>query len=189
MPEEGAEVFINGEKRGLTPLIINQLRSGEHEVRVVKTMYLPNSKKITIAEGQTYNENITLQANFANVTLNAAGDIYINDERKAAGQWKGRLLPGNYKVEVKKASHRPSLATLSLKAGEDKTVPLQAPTPIYGSLDITSTPSAADIYVDGQATGQQTPYLMNKLLIGQHEVEFRKNNYQPYKQTVNVQCV
>jgi hypothetical protein len=185
-PEQGADVFVDGEKRGQSPLTLDKMRSGEHTVRVLKTLYLPADERAPVSDGQTAILNIAMQPNFAAITFNADGDIYINDEYKAAGNWDGRLASGVYKVEVRKPSHRASLTTIEAKAGEQRTVALDAPAPIYGSLNITANVTA-QIYVDNQPTGETTPYLMNQVLAGNHSVELRADGHQNYRQTIEIQ--
>jgi uncharacterized protein (TIGR02145 family) len=184
-PEQGADVFVDGEKRGQSPLTLEKMRSGEHTVRVMKTLYLPADKKATVNDAQVVTLNITMQPNFAALTFHAGGDIYVNDEFKAAGTWNGRLAPGVYKVEVRKTAHRSSLATVEAKAGDTRTITLNAPVPVYGSLNITAN-ITAQIYVDNQPTGETTPYLMNQVLVGNHSIELRADGYDAYKQTVEI---
>jgi hypothetical protein len=120
------------------------------------------------------------------ITLTAAGDIYVNDVLKSTNTWSDRFMPGLYKVEVKKAAHRPSLTSIEVKAGEDKTIPLPAPAPIYGSLNITSNVVDAVLLIDGVKQKETTPAIIKNVLIGSHTVELQANNKNE-KQTVTVQ--
>ena len=184
-PEQGADVFVDGEKRGQSPLTLDKMRSGEHAVRVVKTLYLPANETTTVSDGQAATLNISMKPNFAALTFNADGDIYINDEYKATKTWQGRLAPGAYKVEVHKPSHRASFITLEARSGETRTITLEAPVPIYGSLNITANVTA-QIYIDDKATGENTPYLINNVLVGNRSIELRADGYESYKQTVEI---
>jgi hypothetical protein len=187
-PEQGADVFIDEVKQGQSPLTIERLSSGTHKIRVMKAQFLPVAQEQAITDGATEALTLTMQPNFAVITLTTpdGGDIYINDEKKGAAQWSGRLTPGQYKVEVRKPSHRPAVSTIVSEAGKDKTVPLAAPVPIYGSLNITANVTA-QIYIDDKSTGKTTPYLMNKVLVGSYSIELRANGYKPYRQTAEVQ--
>jgi hypothetical protein len=177
-------VYIDGEKRGQTPLTLDKMRNGEHTVRVMKTFYFPITQTTTVNDGQTATVNIAMKPNFAALTFKADGDIYVNDERKATGQWSDRLPPGLYKVEVRKASHRSTLTTVEAKAGDTRTIQLDAPTPIYGSLDVKANVYAA-IFVDN-VKQNTTPFLIGSLLIGKHEVKLQADGYHAYQQTVEV---
>jgi hypothetical protein len=185
-PEQGADVFVDGEKRGQSPLTLDKIRSGAHTVHVVKTLYSPADEKITVSDGQTTTLHIAMKPNFAALTFNADGDIYINEEYKAGGTWNGRLTPGVYKVEVRKPSHRSSVATITSEAGKDKTVSLEAPEPIYGSLEMKETNVKAGIFIDGENRGT-TPVIINRVLVGSHTLEMRAEGYKPHRQTIEIQ--
>jgi tetratricopeptide (TPR) repeat protein len=167
------------------PTLLLLLSYGKHQYTMEAPMYFPLSGQVEIKASDKFYLTPALQPAFANITLTGDGDIYVNDERKAATTWSGRLMPGQYKVEVKKASHRPSLAPIEVKAGEDKTIPLQAPMPIYGSLNISATVEAA-IFIDGVKQKETSPAIIQKVLIGNHEIELQAGG-QSDKQSVEVQ--
>jgi hypothetical protein len=183
-PEQGADVFIDGEKRGQTPLTVDKMRSGEHTVRIIKNLFFSATEKTVVSDGETVTMNVTMNPNFADLTFKADGDIYVNDELKATGTWTGRLSAEAYKVEVRKISHRPTVTTVTAKAGETRTINLDAPTPVYGSLDVKANVYAT-IFVDN-VKHNTSPFLINRLLIGKHEIMLQADGYQTYKQTVEV---
>ncbi|MDR0604458.1 MAG: PEGA domain-containing protein [Bacteroidales bacterium] len=185
-PEQGADVFIDDEKKGQSPLTVERIGSGQHTIRAVKSQFRPVTQEITITDGATELISLTMPANFAVITLTTpdGGDIYIDDEKKATARWNGRLTPGQYKVELRKPSHRPSVKAIEITAGIDKTIQLEAPTPIYGSLDIQANTEAI-ISIDG-IQQNTTPYFINKLLIGKHEIKLQADGYVPYTQTVDI---
>lgn len=58
------------------------------------------------------------------------------------------------------------------------------PAPIYGTLDLNSTPSGAAVYVDGQFVGY-TPVRYGTGA-GQHTIEFQLDGYETVRRAVNV---
>ena len=44
---------------------------------------------------------------------------------------------------------------------------------LYGTLDINSTPSGANVYLDGENTGQVTPIVLTNIDAGDHLIELR----------------
>jgi PKD repeat protein len=50
---EGAEVFIDDQRKGVSPVIIEAVSSGEHRVRVVKHGFIENSQVVNVAPGAT----------------------------------------------------------------------------------------------------------------------------------------
>ena len=66
-----------------------------------------------------------------------------------------------------------------------KTISLDAPKPICGSLIVETIPDYAELYIDGKKVGE-TPMFVSELLIGKHEVKISKANYADYTETVTI---
>ena len=186
-PEQGAKVFVDGEYIGLSPIKTDKLKSGTHTVRVMKDMYKMKEQSFTVTDGQTTNATLNMSANFVNVTINtdSQSDIYVDEEYKGKGRWTGRLSDGEHIVEARKANHRASSKAVELVLGETKTITLEAPKPIYGSLEINTSPMNANIYIDGQSYGQ-TPNYINEIIIGNHELKLTKQGCSEIKKTITI---
>ena len=186
-PEKEAKVIIDGKTMITnTPCKSEALASGVHTVQVIKEMYQPSTQKVTITDGQIAPVNFKLQPNFAelNMTTSAEATLYVNNEQQAKGNWNGRLNPGVYSLEARMDKHRPAKQDIELAAGDVKTANLQ-PTPIYGSLDIISTPVGANIIINGKNYGT-TPNTVNKLLIGEYKVELNKSGYATINKNISI---
>ncbi len=177
-PESGAVVFVDGNKVGVTPYKSERLKSGEHKVRVVKEMYNTMEQTVTVTDGKTTEANIKMTANFVNVsvTTDAQSDIYIDNDKKGTGSWKGRLSDGTHIFEAKKESHKTSTKNVTLVLGKDESITIPDPKPIYGILDVNSTPMGAKIIIDGKDRGT-TPRVLTDVLVGQRTVRLEKNGY------------
>ncbi|MDR0668191.1 MAG: PEGA domain-containing protein [Prevotellaceae bacterium] len=186
-PEQGAEVLIDGEWRGVTPLTVDTLRSGKHTVRAFKNLFIPVTEDCVVHDGQATTAQLTLPSNFATLAFRADGDIYINNERKAAGTWNDRLTPGLYNVEVRKPSHRSSFATIEARNGEQRTINLDPPKPMYGMLDVTvAAHIEAAVLVDGKRQPGATPMVVNEILAGEHEITLTADGYEPYTEKIQI---
>lgn len=177
-PESGAIVYIDGKKVGQTPYKTDKLASGEHKVRVMKEMFSPAEKTFTITDGNTTQAAMTMAANFVNVTVttDSESDIYIDNESKGKGTWRGRLSDGNHAFEARKASHRNSVENIKLTLGKDENIVIPNPTPIYGTLDVSTNPIGANIIIDGKSFGT-TPRVLNNVLVGNHKLRLDKSGY------------
>ena len=187
-PDQGAMVYIDGENVGKTPYKSNKLISGDYKVRVVKEMYKTVEQVVTVTDNNTTTANIQMPANFVNVTVNtdSNSDIYLDNIYKGKGTWNGRLSEGTHYFEARKASHEASGKNVTLKLGQDQTITIDAPKPIYGFLSINSEPMRADIYIDGVHYGQ-TPKVINNLLVGSHEVVLKKDGCTDAKRVINIE--
>ncbi|MDR0833393.1 MAG: PEGA domain-containing protein [Candidatus Symbiothrix sp.] len=188
-PIEGATIKIDGNpSEPFTGGAFQKLLSyGKHQYTIEAPMYHPLSGQVEIKASEKFYLTPELQPAFAVITLSGGGAIYVNDERKAASTWSGRLMPGLYKVEVKKPAHRPSITSIEVKAGENQTIPLQAPTPIYGSLNISSNVVDAVLMIDGVKQKETTPAIIQNVLMGRHTIELQAGGYQSYRQEIEVE--
>lgn len=186
-PENGAKVFIDGNYIGETPCKTDKLKSGSHSVKVMKEMYNSTEKSIVVNDGQTTNANIEMSVNFVNVTINtdADSDIFVDEELKGKGSWTGRLSEGSHYLEARKPSHETIAKNINLIIGKNETITLEAPKPICGFLDISTTPIMADIYIDGKHYGQ-TPSVISDLLIGEHELKLEKSGCATLTKTITI---
>ena len=186
-PEQGAKVFVDGDYLGVSPIKTDKLASGTHTVRVMKDMYKMKEQSFTVIDGQTTNANLTMSANFVMLTVDtdADSDIYVDEEYKGKGKWTGRVSEGLHNVEARKANHRSSTKTVDLVLGENKTMTLEAPQPISGSIDVNSSPMSAEIYIDGKHYGQ-TPNYINEILIGTHELKLEKQGCATITKTITI---
>jgi hypothetical protein len=74
---------------------------------------------------------------------------------------------------------------ISGPSGDGEATPIPTQGSGYGSLDITSSPWGADVYIDGLYEGR-TPVTVNDLPVGKHEIILSKDGYEDYKQSVTV---
>lgn len=166
-----------------------KLGSGNHKVRVIHPKYKPYEKTVTIADNETNTLNVNLNANFSTVTLKVDDDaeIYVNNERKGIRTWTGDLEAGNYTIECRKANHRPSSEKKTITENmSGETFTLQPPTPINGSLVVSSNPPMAKITIDGKQVGE-TPMRINAILIGEHTLRLEKEGCAPLAKTITIE--
>lgn len=184
----GAYIYIDNKLVGQAPAKSGQLASGQHNVKIVKPLYKSFEQTVTVSDNETLRLSPSLTADFSTVTLttDAAAEIWVNGERKGTGSWTGPLQSGEHLFETRRENHRPATATRTISAAQrEQTIALPAPVPIYGSLNIATTPDLSEVLLDGASVGQ-TPLFLPQVLIGEHTVTVRKANHGDYKTTVTV---
>ena len=189
-PEQGARVYVDGEYIGDSPCKTDKLKSGTHNVRVMKDMYKMTEESITVVDGKTNNCTIDMAANFVTVTVttdkSTEYDIYVDEMYKGSGTWVGKLSKGNHLFEARKDNHRTSSKNIFLgEVGTIETIILDSPTPINGTLDINSNPMGAAIYIDGKSYGE-TPNYISDVLIGEHELKLSLKGHKEVKRNINI---
>ncbi|NLB03256.1 MAG: PEGA domain-containing protein, partial [Bacteroidales bacterium] len=86
VPESGAEVYVDNELLGVTPLESDKrLVSGEHTLRVSKRDFRPVEQKITITDDTRIPVNIDMLATFANLSITAGEGVAIYIDGEKAG--------------------------------------------------------------------------------------------------------
>lgn len=162
---------------------------GTYNYRVQAPNYHTEVGKVTVNDPEnTQIVPITLKPDFVEVTLkvDADAEIWVNNEKKGTRTWTGNLGKGNYKIECKQAGHETSMIAKEISADlNGQTINLPKPTPLYGSLNIESTPNFATIYIDRKLVGE-TPKYIFEILVGQHEVKLIKDDYSDYDVTVTI---
>ena len=170
---KGAEVFIDGISIGKLPVSQFPLKAGIYNLKIQQELYQPYFETVAITEGETSTIVPILRPNYSMYEIIVDGDdeaqIYDNGKLLGKGQWRGRLEVGPHEIEAKKMSH----VTVSQKIEVEKDFPrklvLSRPLPIYGALEISTTPSNATVIIDGERVGQ-TDYLNSNIVIGPHHV-------------------
>ncbi|MBR5106168.1 MAG: PEGA domain-containing protein [Alistipes sp.] len=188
---QGASVYIDGNLVGKTPITSNKLSSGEHTVSIVRSLYKSHVAKVVIEDNKTLDYAPELVPNFANVTLTSGSEsdkfqIFVNDKMKGYSPWSGDLEAGPYIFEARKAGYRSSSITKTIEATPAKqSYEITAPTPIYGLLDVNTTPANAEVSVDGVVVGK-TP-LTHKVVVGNHIVSISKEGFEIVKQSITIE--
>lgn len=186
-PENGATVFIDNKKVGETPFRSDRLKSGEHTVRVMKEMFSTVEQTFVITDGNTTELKLNMAANFVNVivTTDKDANVYIDNELVGEGAWSGRMTEGDHVFEARKESHRNSVYNCKLVLGKDENIVIPNPEPLYGVLDVNSTPIWATILIDGKNRGT-TPKVISDVLIGKRIVRIEKEGYNPETREITI---
>ena len=185
---KGAAVYIDEQYMGTIPLRNIQISSGTHSIRVIKELYEAYTENFVISDEERLELNPNLTPDFAEVTLvtSKEADIYINGDFKGKHTWTGKLVTGSYIFESKQNGHISSERSYDIsRENNQRTIQLQSPTPIYGSLIISSRPSNAKISINGKHIGE-TPKYISKQVIGEYRISVELNGYKTQTKTINV---
>ncbi len=167
-----------------------RLPFGTYDYTVRAPRYNPMSGKVTVNDPQNkHTVSVSLEPAFASVTMSVDADaeIWINDQKRGTRTFTGELSYGTYLVECRQQGHRSSQQEITLtKENAGQQISLPKPTPIYGSIDINSTPIEADIYIDDKKIGV-SPMFVQDYLIGTHRVRLSKAGHSDFSQVITVE--
>lgn len=178
-PEDSADVFIDGEPKGKTPLTLNQIPSGKYLVKVSKQLYGDGEEQVIISDGQITHKVMRLSQNFGELNVKAdSSTIYLNNKQVAKNIYSSRLLSGKYILKAERSTqYDPDEKEIILAVGEKKNVALE-PTGKFGEVYLFATPQEAanaSIYIDGEKKGVAP--LPLALLIGNYSLTVKRDGY------------
>ncbi len=183
----GAKVMIDGKDTGQrTPCTVQEVASGKHTVTIQMEQYAPLQQSVMVEDGKTAQLQADLSARFAKITIQSleGAQIYCNGTQIATTQYSDNMMEGFYDLEVRLAHHESVTRQVQVVAGQAQDLTLN-PIPIYGSLDVVSTPHDATVQIDGKEYGK-TPLTVEQLLEGEHHVVLTAEGYTPETKTVTI---
>ena len=123
---------------------------------------------------------LTLRCNDNNAS------IYVNSVYKGRGSCSVQLEVGNYTVECRRDNYRSTSRKVDVTTSmNNSTITLDSPTPMYGSLYVSSNKSDTRITLDGTYRGT-APQSFNNLMVGEHTLQMTRNKYYDISTKVTV---
>jgi len=188
----GAEVYVDGERKGVCPAAVRGLIPGDHIVVVKSKGYITKSVPFKIVVNQQ--SLVTVDLEKAKEKL-PVGTVRIqSDQPDAMVMMDGKRLGkapmelknvrvGLHIVKVEKAGFLSHEEKFTLKKGQAHTI--TALLKQGGQLKITSSPSGATIWIDTKPIGQ-TPMMEKVLTVGTYNVEVELNGYHREKRSITI---
>jgi hypothetical protein len=186
-PETGAEVRLDGELLGVTPLEKQQLASGTYLLEVSKQYFDTVSEEVVISDGKTTRRTIIMGSNVGRLRVTAPGArIYVDGKYLGDEEVEQVLSPGTYKVRAEKPSHHPAEQDVVLAVGQTRRVELE-PDPIQGSLSVFTDPpdaEGAEIFINERSYGNAPKVI--PLLVGTYQVSLTRGSFRAPSRKVKV---
>jgi len=195
----GAVVYLDGREWHYTPATFTSVSAGAgHTVQVSMSGYQTYTTTVYVPAGTQVPVNANLvpapqQTGSLSVTSTPNGaDVYIDGR-----YWSSTpavipgLAPGSHTVRVHKAGYDEFITTVTVYAGQRTPVPVTfSPSPPdVGSIEVSSDPAGASLFLDGHYMGltrSSEPSDLTSVRPGLHTVQLTLDDYQTYTQTVQV---
>ena len=141
----GAEVSVDGEAVGTTPLQQLELAAGEHTIGLRKARY-ENLQTTLSVEGRSQTQSLSLEllpdwGNVAFSSTPAGATISIDGVDIGQTPMNAEVLSGEHEVVIKLPAHKAWTDSLTIAAREDRTLPDIALEPADGLVLLRSSPS------------------------------------------------
>ena len=168
---------------------IKRMPFGSYSYKVQAPRYASHEGTVIVNDANNkHTVTVKLVPQFSSVTFSVDGnaEIWIDNQLRGTGSCTLELGYGTYLVECRKHGFRSSQQEIVVnKENASQPVRLKSPTPIYGSLDINSTPADAEVWIDGKQAGT-SPMFISECLIGSHQVILKKQGYKDKTLSINV---
>jgi len=191
----GMPVFIDGQQRGGTPLVVDGLSEGEHlvEIRSPGEGYQPFSETVTIraSERTTVEATIRIAPDLGSlrVITNVPGAIISLDgiDIGVAPAAKGGLTPGEHVVMARASGYQGVEQAVTVIAGRERVVSLRfttASTDVARILVRASVPEAT-VTIDGEDYGNP-PIAIEPAEFGTHSIVVRAPGFREVRRTCSI---
>ena len=187
-----ASIYIDDKNYGSTPVFINTINSGYHEIFIQKEDYITYREKVMVKADTLNQLIINLQSKFAHLEIKSKiqdAEIFINYQSVGKNLFRGeRLEPGKYHIEVKHDFYNSFTDELELKAGDK----------IFWDIDLT--PAIGQLKLDTKINNinmvlrqgkEEQKYLISKaetlpVQAGNYSVELHAVSFYPYKDHIQI---
>lgn len=196
----GAKVSLNGEFLSLTDFFPLEVIAGTYQVEVVREGYRTETRSVSITPEATETLEVELVrtlASFFFVSEPVGVEIWMDGELR--GTTSGSLPPdlheparsagvdparasarleipnvplGAHQVEFRKKCHEPVKTLMDVPEPTDYDAPPVKLQESVGSLQLSSDPPGALIFLDGESMGQ-TPRELDRVCSGKHRLEVK----------------
>jgi CRISPR/Cas system-associated exonuclease Cas4 (RecB family) len=180
----GAQVKVNGQPRGIAPLVIQDLEYGDHRVSAEMKGYLTAEQQIRVENETPLALNLVLQNESGGVRVLSTptgASVFIDNIRRGVTPLTVEGIPtGIHSLLLTKDGYSRMIADITVEAGPVRELAFSLQQQ-NAYLSLTSVPDSAECLVDGALAGR-TPLSMLAISVGAHNLLVRKEGFQDYSE-------
>lgn len=185
----GAPVFLDGQPRGTSPTVIDDVAVGAHMVEIRPTGQPPFSQQVTVLAGQRATVTMTnaaggtlrVLANAPNATISVDGEVIGPSPATRAG-----LAPGEHIIEASAQGYQTTRRTVTVEAGQQRVVQIELPQDqgSAGRIVVEANVEGATVVIDNEERGNAPVVYTPEP--GMHAIVVRADGHQEYSTTCEV---
>jgi len=202
----GAAVFIDDEETGdMTPCTLSGIETGIRAVRVEKDGFVrPDETWVTVVANAVTEVEFNLTPETGSIAVSSVptnASIYLdgNATDLRTDTTLDAVPVGEHTVELAMPGYRNATRTVVVEKNERSIIDValsresgttgsvDGSTPWNGSIAITSVPTNASIYLDGNATEFWTDVTLENVPAGEHTIELVMPGYQNTTHNVTIE--
>jgi TolB-like protein len=192
---DGAEIYVDNNYMGATPLSLKKVAEGEHEIRLVKEKYKEWTQRVFVRSFQPTDVKATLEVSPGILTINSVpSGAEINFKGKFVARTPhtlSNITPGEIVVNVEKDLYEPWTTSVYISPNSHETLDIVLKEK-KGTFTVSSKPELASVYlINPGQVGRQfigtTPLLNYEATIGDYTIEVEKEDYFSNQKNITVQ--
>jgi len=194
----GAEVFLDGADQGVkTPITVSNISSGAHTFTLKLAGYNDASGSVTVIGGSTVQVYMGLSpvtpttGGLYAASMPLSAEIFIDgiDQNLTTPATITNLPVGSHTVKLTKTGYQEWTGTVTIVAGATQYInPTLPPLTTTGSLEITTIPPGARVYLDGTDQQKVTPATITNLTAGSHPYKLVLSGYTDATGTATIEA-
>ncbi len=183
----GAEVILDGQPRGTTPLQLTQFASGAHRVSLRAPLYHDLQQEFRVTAGEAQTLTLRLEPAFGTLSVMCpveGAQVYVDGESWGkAPVTRTRIPSGTHTVRVTQELYNDYQASTQVRDAETTTVRADLSAD-FGTLKVRSTPAGASVRQGSRLLGT-TPCEL-KLAPGSYAISIELQDHVSHSETVHL---
>jgi formylglycine-generating enzyme required for sulfatase activity len=190
-PATSASVMIDQQTIGVTPLIVDEVAAGVHDISVTTERYFTFDTEVEI-EGKRQQQELIAElipawANITVTTLPEGADIFVDDIQAGISPESIEAIEGRRTLSISKPGYKTWQTVIDVAAGEDQIPPTVRLEKSDGRISISSKPAGANISIGGRYFGQ-TPLDVTLPPANSYDILLTRAGYQNVKRVVDIKA-
>lgn len=191
IPDVPAQVRLDGEPFGVTPLTDAEIRPGSHRLEFVAERYLAEVRELDVAgEGTRQSLEVALTPNWAPVSVQsqpAGAEVVVDGASAGRTPATLELTAGRHDIEIRLRGYNAWRQSIDVLADQPVDLPLARLTQADGRIELVTEPAGAAVSVDGEFRGQ-TPLTLRLNPGREHTINVTKPGYETVTQRLSVEA-
>lgn len=188
-PAVAAEVIVDGESRGTTPLTDLSLTPGAHRLEVNAERYLPAARDIEVrGGGERETVAVELTPDWGVVSLRSdppGATVLVDGVEAGVTPAEVEMASGQREVELRLAGYNAWSGKLQIVANQPQQLPDVKLAVADGRIDVASVPGDASVSVNGEFRGR-TPLALRLPPGRTHRLSLSKPGYETATRELSV---
>ena len=184
----GASIYLDYSYKGTTPITLEDVTTGSHNVKLKKSGYSDIYKTVTVYEDTTtsISETLVMETGAISISSNPSGvKVYLDNLFKGSTPITLKdVTTGTHTIKLVKSGYDDFSDSVTVISGRTEYVS-ETLVMKTGAISISSNPDGADVYLDNLFKGS-TPITLKDVTTGTHTVKLIKSGYNDFSDSVTV---